>query len=211
MAKVRKITRKPAAGKNYYLVDSNFLANKHIPPEHAPVGHERDRVLACRAWWNEIDKQLEDKRARVYVPDICIAEAFKVLAKKYYTQRWFPNAVSFARAKSLLSKDIHVEPRKLKLLRRNIGFHDVSTNRDIIISVDRFFEIFHNHKKNVQIADLILISTAKYLIDFFDIPKDRLHIVTLDVPLREGVAKVVELPRAYDPTLRSHRVERVFV
>jgi len=27
---------------------------------------------------------------------------------------------------------------------------------------------------------MILVATAKYLIDCYDIPKDRLHIVTLD-------------------------------
>jgi len=210
MAKVRKIDRVPPEGRNYYLVDASFLANKHIPPDRAPAGHDRDRVLACREWWEEIDEQLEMDVARVYAPDICIAEAFKVLAKKYYAEKWFPNAVSYGQARSLLSRDIRITSKALKSFSRKIEFHDISTNRDIIISVDRFFELFHTHKKNVQIGDLILLATAKYLMDFFDIPKDLLHIVTLDVALREGIAKVVELPRAYDPTLKTHRVDRVF-
>ena len=80
MANVRKIYR-DGKEKQYYLVDANFLANKFIPAALAPVGRERDRVEACRAWWAEIDAQLSAHEGRVYVPDNCIAEAFKVLAK----------------------------------------------------------------------------------------------------------------------------------
>jgi len=91
-----------------------------------------------------------------------------------------------------------------------VRYHDLSTNRDIIIGVDRFFELFFKHKKRVQIADLILVATAKYLLEFYDIPKDRLHLVTCDNALREGISKAVELPNAYDPTRRGHRPEVVF-
>ena len=47
-----------------------------------------------------IDAQLDAGFARIYVPDICIAEAFKVLAKKYYSHKWFPSAVSYGQARS---------------------------------------------------------------------------------------------------------------
>jgi len=202
--------RAPHSGKNYFLVDSSFLANKHIPPHIAPIGHERDRVQACRDWWAEIDAQLDAGFARIYVSDICIAEAFKVLAKKYYSHKWFPSAVSYGQARSRLAADMTTSPKELKKFNRRVSIHDVSTNRDIIISVDRFFELFNKHKKNVQIGDLILIATAKYLMDFFDIPKDLLHVVTLDTALREGIGKATDLPRAYDPTLVSHRASRIF-
>jgi hypothetical protein len=71
-------------------------------------------------------------------------------------------------------------------------------------------ELFQRKGKHVGIVDLILVATAKYLMDFFDIPKPYLHIVTLDTPLREGIAAVNELPKAYDPTMRGHRAEVVF-
>jgi len=141
---------------------------------------------------------------------LCIAEAFKVLAKKYYTQGWFPNPASFSAAKRRLSLDVRTPNRMLRAQNRVVRFHDISTNRDIIVSVDRFFELFHRHGKNVGIVDLILVATAKHLMDFYDIPKPYLHIVTLDTALREGIAKVTELPNAYDPTLRSHRADLVF-
>lgn len=78
------------------------------------------------------------------------------------------------------------------------------------MSVDRFFEVFHRKGKNVGVVDLILVATAKYLMDFYDIPKPFLHIVTLDTALREGIAAVTELPNAYDPTREAHRAELVF-
>ena len=161
-------------------------------------------------WWNEIDDQLKHDRARVFIPDICIAEAFKVLAKKYYDEKWFKSSIAMAQAKKSLSRDIRVPTTELKAAQRRIRYHDISTNRDIVISVDRFFELFAKQGKKVQIADLILVSTAKYLMDFYDIPKKSLHIVTLDTALREGIAKTTELPNAYDPTKALNRAKFVF-
>lgn len=210
MARVRKIRRDGTAGRNYYLVDSNFLANIHINPAYAPNVRERERIEACVEWWDEIEAQLDAGMARIYVPDLCIAEAFKVLAKKYYRQGWFPNPAAFGAAKRSLSQDIRTPDKVLRSQNRTIRVHDVSTNRDIIVAVDRFFELFHRHGKNVGIVDLILVATAKYLMDFFDIPKSRHHIVTLDVALREGIGHVTELPNAYDPTRASHKAAVVF-
>lgn len=210
MPRVRKIYCDDESPRNYYLVDANFLANKHIQARYAPAGRERDRVQACHDWWKQIDAQLDSGHARVFVPDLCIAEAFKVLAKKYYRQSWFPTPASFGAAKRGLSQDVRTSDKTLRAQRRVVRFHDISTNRDIVVSVDRFFELFHRRGKNVGIVDLILVATAKYLMDFYDIPKPFLHIVTLDTPLREGIAAVTELPNAYDPTLRTHRPELVF-
>ena len=141
---------------------------------------------------------------------MCIAEAFKVLAKKYYEEKWFTSPAAFRRAKKALSDDVHIPTKNLKSTSRNVRYHDISTNRDIIISVDRFFELFTKQGKKVQIADLILVATAKYLIDFYDLPKTRLHIVTLDKPLKGGISRISELPNAYDPTTTLHRAEVVF-
>jgi hypothetical protein len=210
MARVRKIYCDDDAPRNYYLVDANFLANKHIPAALAPAAEEQARVIACQAWWRHIDRQLDSGYARVFVPDICIAEAFKTLAKKYYRERWFRSPVQFTAAKRRLSADVRTPDRNLRSLKREVRFHDISTNRDIIIAVDRFFELFMKNGKNVQIVDLVLVATAKYLMDFYDIPKPFLHIVTLDKALLTGIAKIQELPNAYDPTLPTHRAELVF-
>jgi predicted nucleic acid-binding protein len=208
VANVRKI-QLLAGSRQYYVVDSNFLANKFIPTAAAPVGRERERVQACQDWWDQIEIQLVNRAARVYVPDICIAEAFKILARKRYQDHWL-TTVTYNKAKKALSSFVRSEPRTLRSYNRNIRVHDISTNRDIIVSVDRFFELFFKRRKYVQIADLILASTAKYLMDFYDIPKAALHIVTTDAPLREGIAKSSDLPPAYDPTLKGHRAAVVF-
>jgi hypothetical protein len=141
---------------------------------------------------------------------VCIPEAFKVIAKKYYRERWFAKHSDFNTVRKRLSDDIRTPTNHLKRFTRPVRFHDISTNRDIVISVDRFFELFYRHGKNVGIVDLILIATAKYLMEFFDIPRERLHIVTMDVALREGIVKATDLPNAYDPTLKKHRVAAVF-
>jgi predicted nucleic acid-binding protein len=210
MANVRKIKRAPRTGRNYYLVDTNFIVNKFLPASTAPTVHERDRIAQCQTWWQEIDSQTRKRKARVYIPDVCIAEAFKALAQKHYTDNWFRSSAQFGAAKAQLSSYVRINTKTLRSFSRNIEVHDISTNRDIVISVERFFKVFATHKKIVQIADLILVATAKYLLDFYDIPKDRLHIVTLDNRLREGIAKLTEIPNAYDPTRSGHRADVVF-
>jgi len=197
----RIINRNPAPSRNYFLVDACFLANKFIPKNRASNSKERKRIELCDHWWEEIDTQLKKDLARVFVPDICIAESFKVLAKKYFKDRWFKSSQDFNYWRSQLRSTISISKTELYKADRRIRFHDVESNRDIIIAVDRFYESFFKHGKNVQLPDLIVVATAKYLIDFFDIPKDLLHIVTMDRQLRDGSKKIPELPNAYDPTI----------
>ena len=210
MARVRKIQRKPTSGRNYYVVDANFLANRYIPVGLAPAGNQRTRIQLCNEWWDEIETQLKADKARVYIPDICIAETFKVLAKKYYEDKWFVHAVDLNNARTRLRKAITTPAKTLRSFKRRLAYHDVSTSRDIIISVDRFYELFHKNKMSVSLPDLLIVATAKYLLDFFDLPRARLHIVTLDRPLWEGTRKIQELPNAYDPTHAHDAAARVF-
>jgi len=182
MAGVRKIHRNPREGKNYYVVDASFLVNKYIPPNITRDPIESRRIEKCLQWWEEIDSQLSSNKARVYIPDLCIAETFKTLARKYYIDRWFRDYHAYRTSRSHLKKDITTSPDILRAKDRQIKYHDVLTSRDVIISVDRFFEVFHKKGHNVELPDLIILATAKYLMDFYDIPKHRLHIVTLDRP-----------------------------
>jgi len=195
MAKVRNIRRKPEL-RNYYVIDACFLANKFIPEAIAPDQHQKDRIKHCMEWWKEIDFQLEKNKARVYIPDICIAEAFKVLARKYYTDKWFNSAQQYYYWKSKLEKTISTPPREMKKYHRKILYHDISTSRDILISVGRFFELLHKNGVNVSLPDLIILATSKYLIEFFDIPKESLHIITMDNALRKGSKISQDLPNA---------------
>lgn len=211
MPRIRKIKNNPPdRNKNYYLVDANFLANKYIQPYFAPSAHHKTRIERCLEWWNQIDEQVLDHKARVYVPDLCIAETFKVLAKKYYVEHWFTTSTELNNARRRLIQDITIPPRTLRASDRHIKYHDISTSRDIIISVDRFYETFMKHGIDVSLPDLVILATAKYLIDFFDLPKKYIHIVTLDRPLRSGSTKISEIPNAYDPTHIKDRYDRVF-
>lgn len=208
MARVRKIEKNPK-GKNYYVIDTCFLANKYLP-EGNFNDPEKTQILECKKWWKEIEKQIEERKAKIFIPDICIAETFKVLAKKiYYEKRISHNEHS--RIKLLLGKDVRITTKELKANCRKINYHDISTNRDIVISVDRFLEAFSKHNPSVQIADLILLATAKYLIDFYDFDKNEMHIVTLDKRLRSRANALNDMPYTYDPTIKSNRAEVIFV
>src|SRR5262245_2876327 len=130
MPRVRKISRNPNPGKNYYLVDAHFLANRFITPAAATDAHEKVRIERCNEWWDEIEQQLKRNKARLYIPDICIAETFKVLAKKYYEERWFKRSVELNNARKRLSEFISVPAKTLKTAKREIKVHDISTTRD---------------------------------------------------------------------------------
>jgi hypothetical protein len=207
LPRVKRISRE-VDGKNYYLVDACFLANKYIPVTSVRDQRERARVQRSQEWWDEIDIQLRAGKALVYVPDICIAEAFKVLAKKYYVDHYFRYPVNYKRARDQLSRDIRVTQKQVKSANRNIKFHDISTSRDLIVAVDRFFEIFLKHGLNVSLPDLLILSVSKHLIDFYGLPRKRLFIITLDNALWRGSAKFADVPTAFNPT--RNLAERVF-
>ena len=133
--------------------------------------------------------------AAVYVPDVCIAEAFKVLAKKYYVDKVFTSSFAFKNARDRLSSFVRNTSKQLSLASRIVSVHDISTSRDVVIAVDRFFEPIFKNKLSVSVIDLILLATAKYLIDFFDVQP--LPIVTLDVPLWKASKKIADIPSAF--------------
>jgi hypothetical protein len=161
-------------------------------------------------WWEEIEAQLKHRHARVYVPDVCVAEAFKVLAKKYYQDKWFRSSQDLVYWRTQLRNRVSLPKDELRKAARHVAYHDLPSCRDIIVAVDRFYELFFRHAPNVSIPDLIVVAAAKYLMDFFDAPRQYLHIVTLDRQLHAGVKRIQELPNAYDPTLRSDSRAVVF-
>jgi hypothetical protein len=191
-------------------VDASFLVNKYIPIRSVKPASAQPAVRACKTWWSEIDRQIANERARLYVPDVCIAETFKVLARKYYNDAAFKFSAEYKTARDKLIRDVRTPDRVLKAQDRYIRYHDLPTSRDIIIAIDRFYEMFMKHGKAVSVADLILVAGAKYLMDFYDIPRRQLHIVTLDDKLRSGIARITELPNAYDPTRSADRFDIVF-
>ncbi|MGD0173350.1 MAG: hypothetical protein ABSC61_02780 [Anaerolineales bacterium] len=209
MPRIRHLPRKPKE-KLFYLIDTNFLVNKYLPLRRISDKKERQRVKRSQEWWNIIAQQIKQRKAIIYTPDICIAESFKILAKKYYVDGCFWNAYYYKRARDKLSRDIHISPEVLKSTNRFIPFHDISTSRDVIIAVDRFFEVFMKKNLNVSIPDLIILATAKYIIDFYNIPEDRLVIVTMDNALWEGSKLIQDIPSAYNPNTINESAKMVF-
>ena len=78
-----------------------------------------------------------------------------------------------------------------------------------MISVERFNEIFNRHNYHtVSVPDLIIVSTAKYLMDFYNLPYSNVHILTMDKALKGGINKIKEIPNAFDPSIE--RISNVF-
>ena len=103
MPKIRKISHDPPEGcRHGFLVDANFMAMKYIPEKYAPNDREKERITSCKEWWAAIDNLVDARKATVYIPDVCIAEAFKVLAKNILRtggflllKYWVSNAKSY--------------------------------------------------------------------------------------------------------------------
>ncbi|MCH7903488.1 MAG: hypothetical protein IH944_02850 [Armatimonadetes bacterium] len=156
-------------------------------------------------------------KARVYVPDICVAEAFKALAKNYYkaTGCWWTSSDGYQKSRARLRDLVSMSHKKMKATRRKVHVHDVQSDREIIIGVDRFHEAFLKQRPrwlNVGLPDLILASTGRYLMDYYDIPKERLFIVTMDTTLITGINKCcAELPNCHNPTDPAHSAANIFV
>lgn len=216
MPRAKKIPKNPEGHKNYFLLDANFLVyasiNKRILDSHIEFDNKEGlRASCCLEWWERIRYQLNRGKARIYVPDICIAEAFKVLAKWYYKRKYFKDVIYYNQAKKRLRKLLTISYREMTKHRRHIKVHDLSTNRDIIIGVDRFYEILYKGNDNVQISDLILLASAKYLMEFYDINREYLYIISCDSHLSKLASKIQEIPSVINPTESRYSADKTFV
>lgn len=207
--RIRHIPRTPAR-KNYFLVDACFLANRYLPLAGVKEHAERRAIEASRKWWEEIDRQIKQTKAMVFVLDLCIAESFKVLAKKKYQEGLFRYDEDYKRARDRLSSDVRLSSREARKTSRVIRWHDLQTNRDIIISVDRFFEPFLKKKIQVSVVDLLILATGKYLIDFYGFSRKDLFVVSLDRNLWRGARTIRDIPLVFCPTERVDEFSKVF-
>ena len=55
------------------------------------------------------------------------------------------------------------------------------------------------------------MTTSESTPSFYDIPRERLHIVTLDRGLRTATQSIQELPNTYAPTLSADSAAKIFV
>ncbi len=196
----------------YYLVDANFLVYRYLDVNKIRRIEERMRAERAQNYWGHIERQIKQRLARVFVLDICIAEAFKTLAKKYYAREGvFQNAPAYVSACNRLRRTIQLQPQDARKAIRTIKFHDIQTSRDIIIAVDRFFERVYKNKREVSVVDLLILATAKYLMDFFGFSREEIFIITMDKPLYRLAKSYAELPSVFDPDERQDAAQRVFV
>ena len=210
MRKKHRVIRSDPQSLNHFLVDACFLVNKYISPAWVQDPKEKQRIQCCKDWWARITSQLKQHKARVFALDIVIAESFKTLAKKNFKERIFKYPGYYQNACEKLRNDMHLSAKKAKSTTRKIKFHDIQMNRDIIISVDRFFEKLHKKDLHVGIFDLLLLATGKYLMDFYGFGRDELFIVTTDSHLYRLARSIQDIPPAFNPTHKRDAATSVF-
>ena len=170
---------------------------------------ENPRQEQTKEWWDRLHDLALAGESTIYIPDICIAEAFKVVAKKTWVQELL-NHPQKTKVETLLRDWVTIDTKMLKNPERIVPVHDISTNRDIIISVDRFLKTaITNGCKSLTVPDLIVAATAKYLIDFYNFRKEALHIVTNDQRLAKLIRACEEFMAPIEP--EKHQPDKILV
>ncbi len=207
--KIKKIPVDPVETL-YYVVDSNFFANKYLRPSDGANIVDQNRIRNSNEWWEVIDWQIRENKAICYVNDLCIAETFKIIAKKYYQERVF-GSNRYQGIKKRISSDLTITSKQLAAKKRFIGYHNLLVDRDIIIGVSRFLEIAHrNNLGGISIIDLTILSSAKYLIDFFRIKKEQIIILSGDNKLLKCSRRIDDCPTGVDPLDPKNDYQKFF-
>ena len=208
----RRCIPKAPVHQIFYLIDANFLMYHFLNVSRISDLSEQDRAREAQAYWKVIESQRRARKAKVFVLDVCIAEAFKTLAKKYYNKSGiFPKSVHFKKARDDLREEVQLSAKGASRSVRKVSFHDIQTTRDIVIGVDRFFEKAFKRGKNVGIIDLMILSTARYLIDFLGFDRARLFIITMDGPLYDLARLYPQLPAAFNPDRAADAANKIFI
>ncbi len=195
----------------FFLVDACFLVNKYLPNNNT-VDQEKQNIIDCKKHWGIIHKYINTGSGTVYIPDLIIAETFKVLAKKYYLKNhsMFKSKDQYQRIKKKLENDLRQNIQQLKAANRKILYHDVHVDRDIIVGASRFFEIFFKKGDGkVSIPDLILLSTAKYFIDFFGVPKENIIIISSDKAIIKIAKYCSDIPNVFNPYYKKNVLNKL--
>lgn len=85
---MRRITIE-AMNTIYYIVDSNFFANKYLRPGESSNDTDKKRIENSLSWCEIINRQISKNSAIVYINELCISETFKIMARKYYQDNLF--------------------------------------------------------------------------------------------------------------------------
>jgi hypothetical protein len=197
----------------WYLVDACFLVNKFFNEKRTRDRGEIDSITAAKQYWEIIDQQLAKGQCRIFLLDVCIAEAFKVLAKKRYQRSsLIRTAKEYNRIASKMSKELSLSSKEAKRTKRTIKYHDLQTCRDIIIGVDRFFEATYKRGgAGLGTIDLMLLSAGKYLMDFYGFSRSDLFMITQDRALYKIARSMNDLPKTFNPQESRDNFKKVFV
>jgi len=195
----------------FYIIDANFFANKYLKSSESVNVTDHDRIENSHAWWEVIDWQINNNIAIVFINELCIAETFKVIAKKYYQEKVINNNV-FQVIKKQITNNIQLSVRKLISKSRYIQFHNITVDRDIIIGASRYLEIAHKHNlQSLSVIDLTILSSAKYLMDFYRIKKEQIIILTGDRKIIKCAKFSNEGPCVFDPLDPNNTIDKYFV
>ena len=63
----------------------------------------------------------------------------------------------------------------------------------------------------LSVVDLLILSAARYLVDFFGFPRDKIYVITMDKPLYKLARNYAELPSVFDPANSADEAQKVFV
>lgn len=193
-----------------YLIDSNFFANKYLERINGENPVDSDRIENCKKWWEIIDFQIKEKNAIVFITDLCISETFKIFAKKYYQLRKITSG-KYQRIRKKVTCDLHISVSDLISAKREIKYHNLQADRDIIVGASRFLEIAHkNNLHSISVIDLVILSSAKYLIDFYKIKRERIVIISGDHKLIQCSKKASDIPNIIDALNPVNKPEKYY-
>ena len=205
----------PKAPKNsiWYLIDACFLVNKYLDETRTKDQGEIDSISAAKQYWKIIDQQLSKGQCKIFILDVCIAEAFKVLAKKRYQKSTLiKSAVEYNRTCAKMSEELRLTTKEAKRQNRTIRYHDIQTCSDIILGIDRFFEATYKRGgAGLGTVDLMLLSTGKYLMDFYGFTKADLFLITQDRVLYKIARSLNDLPKTFNPQEPKDNYKKVFI
>jgi len=193
-----------------YLVDSNFFANKYLESNNGENQVDTDRIENSRNWWQIIDFQIKEEKAIVFITDLCISETFKIIAKKYYQAKKI-SSPKYQRIRKKITEDLHLSISHLISANRKIKYHNLQADRDIIVGASRFLEIAHkNNLDSISVIDLVILSSAKYLIDFYKISKEQIIIISGDQKLIKCSKKAPDIPTVIDALNPKNTPEKYY-
>jgi hypothetical protein len=194
----------------YYIVDSCFFSNKYLKKSEGDNPEDENRIENSIEWWEIIDWQVNEGKAIVFINDLCISETFKIIAKKYYQSKRFGKN-RYQSIRKEISNDISIGVGMLISKNRFIKYHNLTVDRDIIVGTSRFLEIAHkNNLQSLSVIDLTIISSAKYLMDFFRIKKEQIFILTGDTKLIKCTKISSDCPNAIDPINARNKYSSYF-